>query len=41
MMHPDHWNFIFTMARAFVMTTVAVFAFKLGSDVYHILMTMD
>lgn len=41
MMHPDHWNFISAMARAFVITTVAVFAFKLGSDVYHLIRVMD
>jgi hypothetical protein len=32
MMHPDHWNFIVSMARAFVITTVVVYAFKLGRD---------
>ena len=41
MMHPDHWNFIVTMARAFVITTIVVCSYKLGSDVYHILRTMD
>lgn len=40
-MHPDHWEMIVAMARAFVITTVAVFAFKLGQDAYHILMTTD
>ena len=37
MMHPDHWDFIVAMARAFVITTVVIYAFKLGHGVAQML----
>jgi len=37
MMHPDHFDFIVVMAKAFVATTICVYAFKLGRAAYYAL----
>lgn len=34
MMHPDHFNFIILMMKAFLLASIAIYAFKLGRVVY-------
>lgn len=41
MMHPDHWEMIVAMAKAFVIFTIVTYAFHLGQGVYHLLRTID
>lgn len=37
MMHPDHFNFIVSMAKAFIAVSIFIYAFKIGRLTYEIL----
>ena len=34
MMHPDHFNFIVIMAKAFIAVSILMYSFKIGRLVY-------
>jgi len=34
MMHPDHFDFIVKMAKAFVLSMIAIYAFKVGRTIH-------
>lgn len=35
MMHPDAWRVIIAMVKAFLLTSIAIYSFKLGRLVYE------
>jgi len=40
-MHPDHFKFIVTMMRAFLIAGVIIYAFKTGNSVHHMIEFSD
>jgi len=41
MMHPDHFNFIIIMMKAFIIASIAIYAFKSGVSIHHMIELSD